>query len=183
MKHGFMQEAEAQASTGGQPAPQPNEKGTKADGSPRQRAPKTNLLDIVRGRMPLACVAAVRFVEKAEVSNNDLAKKYGTSVGKIFDIRKGRNFGYITKDYKPSAEDIKAAEAWAKEAAKHGGDEAAVMAAVDKLGKATDEEAKKQAESISAARSKGPRQPSGPKTGETAGQAAPKPGNAKELLK
>jgi len=175
----YMQEAEAQTSTGGSATPNPEaSKGTTAAGEPRKRAPKTNLLDIVRGRMPLACVAAVRFQEKAEVSNNDVAKKFGTSVGKIFDIRKGRNFGYITADYKPSDEDFKAAEAWAKEAAKHGGDEAAIMALVDKLGKASADEAKVQAEKISAQRSKGPRQNTGPKP--EAGKPA---GNAKELLK
>lgn len=170
---GFMQEAGQETSTGGS-----NDKGTTATGEPRKRAPKTNLLDIVRGRMPLACVAAVRFHVKPEVSNADVAKMFGTSVGKVFDIRKGRNFGYITETYKPSDEDLKAAEAWAKEAAKHGGDEAAVMSAVDKLGKATPEEAKAQAEKITASRSKGPRQNQGPK-----GEKPAPTGSAKDLLK
>lgn len=173
---GIMQEAEGQQSSGGSDTGS-TDKGTTADGQPRKRAPKTNLLDIVRGRMPLACVAAVRFQVSAEKSNADVAKAFGTSVGKIFDIRKGRNFGYITETYKPSEEDLKAAQAWATEAAKHGGDEAVIMAAVDKLGKASAEEAKSQAEKISASRAKGPRQSAGPKP-----EAQPA-GNAKDLLK
>lgn len=164
-KNVFMQEAGSEGSAGGT-----TEK--------RKRAPKTNLLDIQRGRLPLALVAAVRFVEPAEVSNNDLAKKYGTSVGKIFDIRKGRNFSYIDSAFKPSSEDLKAAEVWAKGAAQHGGDEAAIMAAVDKLGVASEDEAKSQAAKISAARSKGPRQP---KAKSAEGSDAPT-GDAKSLL-
>jgi hypothetical protein len=155
--NGYMQEAEAEKSTGG-------DAGTAEK---KKRAPKTNLLNIVRGRMPLACVAAIRFHVKPEVSNADVAKIFGTSVGKVFDIRKGRNFGYIGEDYKPSEADLVEAAKWAKAAADHGGDEAAVMAAVDKLGKATPDEAKAQAEKITAQRSKGPRQPKAKAEGET----------------
>lgn len=148
----------------------------------KKRGPKVNLLNIVRGRMPLACVAAIRFQVPAEVSNADVAKVFGTSVGKVFDIRKGRNFGYIDAEYKPSEQDIKDAEAWAKQAGAEsiGGDEAKIMAAVDKLGKATGDEATAQAAKITAARSKGPRGPKAPKT-----DAAPAgtTGNAAELLK
>ena len=167
MKQVLMNEAGTETATGG------------AAPEKKKRAPKTNLLDIVRGRMPLACVAAIRFKEPAEVSNGDLAKKYGTSVGKVFDIRKGRNFGYVTDTYKPSEEDFKAAEAWAKQAAQHGGDEAAVMAAVDKLGRATAEEAAAQAEKITAARSKGPRQPKA----KAEGTEQKSGGSAEDLLK
>lgn len=145
-KHVFMNEAGGVDTNGGTP-------------EKKKRGPKVNLLNIVRGRMPLACVAAIRFVEKADTSNADVAKKYATSVGKVFDIRKGRNFEYITADFKPTDEHIKEAEAWAKQAAEHGGDEAAIMASVDKLGKATEEEAKAQGEAITKARSKGPRTP------------------------
>ena len=77
------------------------------------RAPKdpSKALDILNGRMPLPIVYAIRFQEDAGAKNSDLAKKYGTSVGKVFDIRKGSNFGYIDKDYKPSAEELAAARA------------------------------------------------------------------------
>lgn len=155
--------------------------GGAAGGEKKKRGPKVNLLNIVRGRMPLACVAAIRFVEPAETGNADLAKKYGTSVGKVFDIRKGRNFGYVTEGFKPSAEDIKAAEAWAKQAGEVEGDEAAVMAAVDKLGVASDEEAAAQAATITAARSKGPRGPRTPKESKSGSEGGS--GNAADLLK
>lgn len=153
--------------------------GSAGGAAPRKRGPKVNLLDIQRGRIPLALVAAIRFQEPADKSNKELANKYGTSVGKVFDIRKGRNFGYVTESYKPSQDDIKAAEAWAKGAAQHGGDEAAIMAMVDKLGVATEEEAKAQAATITAARSKGPRQPKGEKPA-AGGEGS---GNATDLLK
>ena len=61
--------------------------------------------------MPLPIVYAIRFQEDAGAKNSDLAKKYGTSVGKVFDIRKGSNFGYIDNNYKPSAEELAAARA------------------------------------------------------------------------
>lgn len=79
----------------------------------KARAPKdpAKALDILNGRMPLPIVYAIRFQEEAGAKNSDLAKKYGTSVGKVFDIRKGSNFGYITKDYLPSAEELAAARA------------------------------------------------------------------------
>ena len=77
------------------------------------RAPKdpSKALDILNGRMPLPIVYAIRFQEDAGAKNSDLAKKYGTSVGKVFDIRKGSNFGYIDNNYKPSAEELAAARA------------------------------------------------------------------------
>lgn len=77
------------------------------------RAPKdpAKALDILNGRMPLPIVYAIRFQEDAGAKNSELAKKYGTSVGKVFDIRKGSNFSYITKDYLPSAEELATARA------------------------------------------------------------------------
>jgi hypothetical protein len=145
----------------------------------KTRGPKVNLLNIQRGRLPLALVFAIRFNEPADKSNNDLSKKYGTSVGKVFDIRKGRNFSYITADYKLTPADKAAAEEWAKGAAKHGGDEAAIMAQVDKIKMATEAEAASQAAAITAQRSKGPKGPSTPKASKDG--AAPS-ANAKSLL-
>ena len=79
----------------------------------KARAPKdpAKALDILNGRMPLPIVYAIRFQEEAGAKNSELAKKYGTSVGKVFDIRKGSNFGYITKDYLPSADELTTARA------------------------------------------------------------------------
>ena len=100
---------------GAQADPQTGEvpSSTEPTAETKVRAPKdpSKALDILNGRMPLPIVYAIRFQEDAGAKNSDLAKKYGTSVGKVFDIRKGSNFGYITKDYKPSAEELAAARA------------------------------------------------------------------------
>lgn len=79
----------------------------------RKRAAASNFLPIVRGRLPLIFVHAIRFDKVLNaMSNKDLATKFATSVGKVFDIKKGRNFGYVNEGFKPSAEDVTSAEAW-----------------------------------------------------------------------
>lgn len=79
----------------------------------RKRAAAANFLPIVRGRLPLIFVHAVRFDPViGAMGNKDIASKFATSVGKVFDIKKGRNFGYIMADYKPSVEDLAAGQAW-----------------------------------------------------------------------
>ncbi len=79
----------------------------------RKRAAAANFLPIVRGRLPLVFVHAVRFDPVVgAMGNKDTASKFATSVGKIFDIKKGRNFAYVNAEYKPSAEDLAAAQAW-----------------------------------------------------------------------
>ena len=79
----------------------------------RKRAPASNFLPIVRGRLPLIFVHAVRFDAVLNaMGNKDLAVKLATSVGKVFDIKKGRNFGYVDASYKPTTDDIAAAESW-----------------------------------------------------------------------
>jgi len=60
--------------------------------------------DILRGRMPVAMVYAIRFLEDG--SDSELAKKYRTTNGKISDIKKNRNFGYITEGVKFSQEEL-----------------------------------------------------------------------------
>lgn len=111
----LMAAAEATASTGAAPTANtevPASTGDVAPAAAKTRAPKNpdNKLDIINGRLPLPLVFLIRFKETG--TNNDLAKKYGTSVGKVFDIKKGRNFGYIDANYLPSAEEMTAAKAW-----------------------------------------------------------------------
>ena len=100
-------QADTQAQTGEVPS------STEPTAETKVRAPKdpSKALDILNGRMPLPIVYAIRFQEDADAKSSGLAKKYGTSVGKVFDIRKGSNFSYIDKDYKPSAEELAAARA------------------------------------------------------------------------
>lgn len=79
----------------------------------RKRAAASKFLPIVRGRLPLIFVHAIRFDSVLNaMGNKDLASKFGTSVGKVFDIKKGRNFSYVGEDYKPTAEDLAAAQNW-----------------------------------------------------------------------
>ena len=103
--------AQADPQTGAQTGEVPSS--TEPTAETKARAPKdpSKALDILNGRMPLPIVYAIRFQEDAGAKNSDLAKKYGTSVGKVFDIRKGSNFGYIDNNYKPSAEELAAARA------------------------------------------------------------------------
>lgn len=87
--------------------------GEAASAEARKRAAASNFLPIVRGRLPLVFVHAVRFDPViGAMSNKDTASKFATSVGKVFDIKKGRNFAYVDASYKPSAEDLAAAQAW-----------------------------------------------------------------------
>lgn len=89
---------------------------TTGDAAPAtpKRAPAANFLPIVRGRLPMLLVHAVRFDEVlGKIGNKDLAAKMATSVGKVFDIRKGRNFAYLTKGWKPTALDVTEARNWA----------------------------------------------------------------------
>lgn len=93
--------------------------GAAAVAEARKRAPAANFLPIVRGRLPLLFVHAIRFDKVLNaMGNKDLAAKFATSVGKVFDIKKGRNFAYVGEDFKPSAEDVSSAEAWISQVGK-----------------------------------------------------------------
>ena len=61
---------------------------------------------IIRGRIALAIVFLIRFVDAAETGTKALAEKYGTTVGKVDDIRKNRNFAYVTEDVRFTQEQI-----------------------------------------------------------------------------
>lgn len=68
-------------------------------------------VDIIRGRMPVAMVYAVRFGNLAEGSA-EKQRLFATTVGKIYDIEKNRNFGYVTEDVKFTQEQIDDAIDW-----------------------------------------------------------------------
>lgn len=61
---------------------------------------------IIRGRIALAIVYLIRFTESAEAGTKALAEKYGTTVGKVDDIRKNRNFAYVTEDVRFTQDQI-----------------------------------------------------------------------------
>lgn len=72
------------------------------------------VLEIIRGRMPIAIVALVRFGDNKAKTVAEKAKLFGTTVGKVDDIVKSRNFAYVTADFKPTQEQADAGIAWLK---------------------------------------------------------------------
>lgn len=70
--------------------------------------------EIINGRMPVAVVAQVRFGNDKGSTTKELAALYGTTVGKIDDIKKNRNFSYIGQDFKPTQEQVDQGLEWLK---------------------------------------------------------------------
>lgn len=70
--------------------------------------------NIINGRMPVAVVAQIRFGNNKGDSTKELAAMYGTTVGKIDDIKKNRNFAYVGADFKPTQEQIDQGLEWLK---------------------------------------------------------------------
>ena len=95
--------------------------------------------EIIRGRIALAIVFLIRFVDK-DMATKEAAEKYGTTVGKVDDIKKNRNFAYVT-------EDVRFTQAQIDEAVKYieqhedADQAAAVKAELEKLEIATDAQA------------------------------------------
>lgn len=105
-------------------------------------APKEKVLaNIVRGVMPVALVARIKFDEKGVEKDADVAKLYGTTSGKVSDIRKGRNFAYLTDEFVPTAEQKTAAIAWMKKVPDYGDAQDKIVAAIENRPDATAEQA------------------------------------------
>jgi hypothetical protein len=64
--------------------------------------------------MPVAVVAQIRFGNNKGDATKDLAAMYGTTVGKIDDVKKNRNFAYVGADFKPTQEQIDQGLEWLK---------------------------------------------------------------------
>lgn len=69
---------------------------------------------IISGRMPVAIVALARFGNKKDEPTKAMATLFGTTVGKIDDIKKNRNFSYVTADFRPTQAQVDAGIAWLK---------------------------------------------------------------------
>lgn len=98
--------------------------------------------EIIKGRMPVAVVALARFGNTKGESTKALATLFGTTVGKIDDIKKNRNFSYVTEAFKPTQEQKDSGIAWLKSHPYY--DEAGtdkLVSELDSLPVATDEEA------------------------------------------
>jgi hypothetical protein len=69
--------------------------------APEAKVKKVNEA-IINGRMPVAVVAQIRFGNNKADATKTLAPLYGTTAGKIDDIKKNRNFAYVTQDFRPT---------------------------------------------------------------------------------
>lgn len=128
-------------------------------------AERGNNPNIIQGRMPVAVVHLARFGSNKAGSTKDNAAKFGTTVGKIDDVKKNRNFAYVTEETKFTQAQIDEGIAWLKRHPKY--DEAGVDALVVELEGytlATEDEAK----AFDAARTAARGQPTTTKDGEVA---------------
>lgn len=105
-----------------------------ADATKSEKKPKAPKIDIIRGRMPLVLVFSIKFLEDGTTS--EIAAKYRTTVGKVDDIKKEANFGYVKETFKPTMDMIKAAVPRCKEL--DAGKE--ILKAIQDIGIATSED-------------------------------------------
>jgi hypothetical protein len=139
--------------------------GAVGEGAPEVKKEKQLIPDIIRGRMPIAVVAQVRFGANKDGAVKALATLYGTTVGKIDDIKKNRNFAYVTDAFKPTAAQKAEGIAWLQ---KHVAfDKGAVDALIVELEKA-EEPTAEEAAAFSAVKTAARGQNTTTKTGEVA---------------
>ena len=121
--------------------------------------------NIIQGRMPVAVVHLLRFGNSKGGATKELAVKFGTTVGKVDDVKKNRNFAYVVEETRFTQAQIDEGLEWLKRHPKY--DESGVDALVVELEGytiATDEEAK----AFEAARTAARGQPTKTKDGEVA---------------
>ena len=121
--------------------------------------------NIIQGRMPVAVVHLARFGNAKANATKDLAAQFGTTVGKIDDIKKNRNFAYVVADTKFTEAQVAEGVEWLKRHPKY--DEAKtddLAVELDSYARATEEEAK----AFEAARTAARGQPTKTKDGEVA---------------
>ena len=121
--------------------------------------------NIIQGRMPVAVVHLLRFGNSKGGATKELAVKFGTTVGKVDDVKKNRNFAYVVEETRFTQAQIDEGCEWLKRHPKY--DEAGADALVVELEGytvATDEEAKAFEATRTAARG----QPTKTKDGEVA---------------
>jgi hypothetical protein len=107
---------------------------------------KAPTIEIIRGRMALPLVYMIRFQE--EGSDSEIARKYRTTVGKVSDVKKVRNFAYIVEGFVPTQEMVDACQVRCNDL-----DEGeSIMEAVNALGIAGEDDLKAFEESKAANR-------------------------------
>ena len=80
-------------------APKSNLPGAEGEAPKKE---KKLIEGITRGRMPIAVVYMVRFGDQKKGETKDLAPLFGTTVGKITDIKKNSTFAYLKESFKPT---------------------------------------------------------------------------------
>ena len=80
------------------------EDGGEGTGEEKVKKEKVLIPDIIRGRMPIVIVHMIRFGDQKEEATKALATLFGTTVGKITDIKKVSTFKYLAADFKPTKE-------------------------------------------------------------------------------
>jgi hypothetical protein len=75
---------------------------TNVEGAEAPKKEKVLIPDIIRGRMPIAVVYMVRFGDQKGGETRALADLFGTTVGKITDIKKRSTFAYLPENFKPT---------------------------------------------------------------------------------
>ena len=79
-----------------------NDQNQENSGTEQATETKAAPREIIRGRMPVAIVALVRFGSMKGDAVKAKAEAFGTTIGKIDDIVKNRNFAYVTEDFRPT---------------------------------------------------------------------------------
>lgn len=91
-------------------------------------------IEIIRGRMPLPIVHMIKFGD-AGLTDGAMAAKFRTTNGKVSDVRKDRNFGYVKEDYVPSGDMIAKAKEYAAQL-----DDKSVLETLEAMKPASDEQ-------------------------------------------
>lgn len=86
--------------------------GTAGGGETKEAKPKNLIPNIIRGRMPIVVVWMVRFGDQKGGATKELADMFGTTVGKITDIKKKSTFAYLPEDFKPTQAQKEEGIAW-----------------------------------------------------------------------
>ena len=68
--------------------------------------------NIIQGRMPVSVVHLMRFGSFKSEATKALAEKFGTTVGKVDDVKKNRNFAYVTEATRFTDEQIAEGIEW-----------------------------------------------------------------------
>lgn len=121
--------------------------------------------NIIQGRMPVAVVHLMRFGNNKGGATKELATKFGTTVGKVDDVKKSRNFAYVVEDTKFTQAQIDEGCEWLKRHPKY--DESGADALVVELDGYTAGTAEETA-AFEAARTAARGQPVKTKDGEVA---------------